>query len=92
LAPVDVPFTATLSITTSGQGSVGMIPDAAHYELGQRVTFTANAAQSWAFERWETDVTGDENTVTRTITGTLSIKAVFVFRPKVYLPLVLLGK
>lgn len=92
LAPVDGPFTATVNITTSGQGSVEALPDTAYYELGQRVTFTANAAQNWAFEHWETDVTGNENTVTRTITGTLSVKAVFVFRPKVYLPTVLRGK
>ena len=92
LAPSDDPFTATVAITRSGQGSVDVVPSAAYYELGQRVTFTANPAQSWAFERWEGDVTGDESAVTRTMTGTLSIKAVFVFYPKVYLPLVLLTK
>ena len=78
---VAIPETYTLSVSTSGSGTVGRSPNASSYEAGTQVTLTATpAGWGWRFERWEGDVSTTTNPVTITMNGDKSITARFVWR------------
>jgi uncharacterized repeat protein (TIGR02543 family) len=74
-------FTAnqyTLTINTSGNGSVSKNPDQTTYTHGTEVQLTANAATGWSFSGWSGDLAGITNPATITMDGNKSVTATFV--------------
>ena len=67
----------TLSVATTGDGSVAIDPDQALYDFGDEVTLTANPGSGETFIVWSGDLTGTDNPATVTITDDLSITASF---------------
>lgn len=68
----------TLTVGTSGSGTVTVSPDSSCYHNGTNVTLTAIADTGWAFDEWSGDATGAENPVTITIgEANVSVTATF---------------
>lgn len=67
----------TLSVSTTGEGTVEKSPNKNYYSLNEKVTLTANAADGWVFSNWEGSYTGANNPATVTMDGDLDIIAVF---------------
>ncbi|MFA5102304.1 MAG: cohesin domain-containing protein [Candidatus Thermoplasmatota archaeon] len=73
-------FTAnqyTLTITTTGSGTVTKNPNQVTYNYGQVVTVTAVPSAGWAFESWTGDLTGSQNPTTITMNGNKAVVAHF---------------
>jgi uncharacterized repeat protein (TIGR02543 family) len=68
----------TLTVTTTGNGTVAKAPDQAEYLHGTEVTLTATPSSGWVFDRWEGDLTGSANPATVLMEGNRSVNAVFV--------------
>ena len=73
-------FTAieyTLSVGTSGSGSVTRDPDQATYHYGDVVNLTSVPSPGWSFTGWGGMASGTDNPLAVTITGNTSITAAF---------------
>ncbi|MFQ5638043.1 MAG: DNRLRE domain-containing protein [bacterium] len=81
----------TLSVTTSGSGTVDLNPTGGTYDEGTVVTLTANPFAGWDFTSWSGDLTGSVNpelltmnankNVTATFTATGGDTSTFSFNP-----------
>ena len=84
----------TLTVTVSGQGTVGVEPQQPTYLYGDVVTLTAVPDTGWSWASWSGDAGGTDNPLVITIQGDTAITATFsqdeyVYR--VYLPIVFKG-
>ncbi len=68
----------SLTVTTSGQGTVAMDPVGGSYKSNTVVTLTATPSSGWAFDHWEGGVTGTTNPTTVTMSADVDVTAVFV--------------
>jgi hypothetical protein len=68
----------TLSVTTSGQGSVSLSPPGGSYDAGTVVTLTATPAPGFAFAGWSGDLAGSANPASLTLDADKSVTATFV--------------
>jgi len=78
----------TLTVTTSGSGSVEIDPEQTTYHYGDEVTLFATPEVSWVFHGWDGDATGTENPLTIMILGHTNITATFITFGS-YLPLII---
>jgi surface protein len=69
--------TYSLSISTTGEGSVAKNPDQQEYEYNSTVDLQANPAEGYKFVEWQGDVTGSENPAQITVDEAKSVTAVF---------------
>jgi uncharacterized repeat protein (TIGR02543 family) len=67
----------TLTVNTSGQGSVAKSPSQATYTYGSSVQLTATPASGWAFTGWSGDLSGSANPATVTMSGDKAVTATF---------------
>jgi hypothetical protein len=68
----------TLSVTTSGSGSVSLSPPGGTYDAGTVVTLTATPDPGFAFSGWSGDLSGSQNPATLTLDADKSVTATFV--------------
>jgi parallel beta-helix repeat protein len=68
----------TVTLSSTGEGTVSIVPESALYLQGSQVTLQANAVSGWGFDGWIGDVAGYENPKTVTVTGDMTISAHFV--------------
>jgi hypothetical protein len=68
----------TLTVTTSGQGSVSLDPQGGTYDEGTVVTLTAQAGADWEFSGWSGDLTGSNTTATITMNSDKTVTATFI--------------
>jgi len=70
----------TLTVSTSGQGSVAKVPSQATYASGSSVQLIATPAAGWAFDHWEIDasLTNDANPINIVMDSSHTLKAVFI--------------
>ena len=71
----------TLSVSTTGMGTVNISPDQSAYTQGTQVTLTAIAGSGYQFAGWSRDVTGSENPLTIIMNANNSIEALFTEIP-----------
>lgn len=77
LAPyVDPNATYTLTVTTSGSGTVTRSPNLTSYPVGTSVTLTANPASDYVFSGWSGACTG-VSACSVTMNGNMSVNATF---------------
>ncbi|WP_441000770.1 InlB B-repeat-containing protein [Fodinibius sp. SL11] len=69
--------TYTLSVKTSGEGSISITPDQPEYEFGAEVELSASASGDWEFDKWQGDLSGNANPETITIDSDKSIETIF---------------
>jgi hypothetical protein len=89
---VDATFTRvpgpirTLSVSTTGNGTVVLDPAGPQYQNGTSVGVAAVPALGWEFDHWEGDLVGMVNPTVIVMDADKSIKAVFVVPspPKLY--------
>ena len=77
---VQVTFTQeqyTLTINTTGEGTVTRNPDQPTYTWETSVQLRANASSGWEFSHWSGDLTGDANPATISMTGNKTVTAYF---------------
>jgi hypothetical protein len=67
----------TLTVNTSGQGSVSVSPNQDQYAEGTQVTITATPASGWSFANWSGDASGSANPLTVTMNSDKTITANF---------------
>ena len=67
----------TLTVNTSGQGSVAKSPSQATYVYGSSVQLTATPSSGWSFSGWSGDASGTANPVTITMNGNKAVTATF---------------
>ncbi|MDP2919572.1 MAG: hypothetical protein Q8O43_05070 [Dehalococcoidia bacterium] len=67
----------TLTVNTTGQGSVAKNPDQATYTYGTVVTLTATPAPGWSFSSWGGDLSGNTNPTTITVNSNKAVTASF---------------
>ncbi|MFO7737460.1 MAG: hypothetical protein R6V46_03235, partial [Desulfatiglandaceae bacterium] len=69
------PTQHTLSVITSGQGSV--TPSSGTYNEGSNIQLTATPAGGWTFDHWTGDLSGATNPETITMNSDKSVTAMF---------------
>ncbi len=67
----------SLSISTSGEGSVSKDPDQSEFDPGSKVTLTAEPAKDWEFVEWTGDLNGTHPETEFTMDADKTVKAVF---------------
>lgn len=67
----------TLTVNTSGSGTVSKSPDRSSYLSGAQVNLTATASSGWEFDHWEEDLSGSANPASITMSGNKNVTAVF---------------
>jgi uncharacterized repeat protein (TIGR02543 family) len=72
----------TLTVNTTGSGSVAKSPDQPTYTYGDVVTLTATPTAGYAFAGWSGGLSGSDNPTTIIITGNATVAASFT--PIVY--------
>ncbi|MBH8559912.1 InlB B-repeat-containing protein [Hymenobacter negativus] len=77
LSAMTSPSTYSLSVATTGSGTVTKNPDQATYAIGSNVTLTATPAAGFTFTGWSGDATGSTNPLTVAMTANKSITATF---------------
>lgn len=80
LASFGVSGKNTLTVTQTGEGTVGRAPDQSDFDTGDSVVLTAVPAEGWKFSRWTGNVPADKETVnplTLTIGQDTAVEAVF---------------
>lgn len=70
--------TYTLTIATSGSGSVELNPSGGSYQSGTVVQATATPSSGWTFTGWSGDVDGEDNPVSIYMNSNKTITATFV--------------
>jgi uncharacterized repeat protein (TIGR02543 family) len=70
-------ITYTLTVNTSGQGTVTRNPSQANYPAGSTVTLTATPASGWSFSGWSGSASGSTNPLQVTMDGNKTITANF---------------
>jgi uncharacterized repeat protein (TIGR02543 family) len=73
---IQVP-TYTLTVNTSGQGTVSLNPPGGTYDEGTVVTLTATPDTGWQFSGWSGDLTGSTNPDTITMNSNKTVTATF---------------
>jgi uncharacterized repeat protein (TIGR02543 family) len=73
--------TYTLSVTTTGIGSVVVVPNQAFYDHGTSVTLTANEGPGYRFLNWSGDTSATANPLSLIMTANKSLVANFGLRP-----------
>ncbi|WP_240676236.1 InlB B-repeat-containing protein [Botryobacter ruber] len=68
----------SLSLSTSGSGTVSKSPNQTTYTSGSTVSLTATPAAGYVFSGWSGDATGTANPLSVTMTSNKSITATFV--------------
>jgi len=68
----------SLTISTSGSGSVSKTPDASNYTDGTNVVLQAIPASEWEFSHWSGDISGTSANASVNMNGNKNITAVFV--------------
>ncbi len=71
------PVEWTLSVSTSGSGSVAKDPNQPTYQDMDVVTITANPSTGWSFDHWGGDLSGSTNPETITMESDKSVTAYF---------------
>lgn len=69
------PSEYTLTVSTSGQGSVN--PDGGTYLAGEQVTLTATPAAGWIFDGWSGDASGTASSITLVMDSDKTVQALF---------------
>ncbi len=69
--------TFPLEVIIEGKGNVIKNPEKDVYSYAESVELVAEPSENWQFERWELDLTGNENPVTVTVNETTEVRAVF---------------
>ena len=87
----DVPSPFTLSVATSGSGSVQLSPTGGSYAPGTVVTLTALPAPGSGFAGWSGDLSGTANPTTLTMSADRSVTASFVPVPTFTLTVATVG-
>lgn len=79
-SPVTLEIIPGYNLQTSviGSGTISLNPANGPYASNSVVALTANAMTNWAFDHWTGAVTGSQNPTSVTMTGPLSVQAVFV--------------
>jgi uncharacterized repeat protein (TIGR02543 family) len=67
----------SLTVNTSGNGSVTRNPDQTTYTYGTNVTLTAYPGTGWVFSGWSGDLTSTENPVNITMNSEKNVTATF---------------
>ncbi len=67
----------TLTVNTSGSGSVNLDPPGGIYVDGTEVTLTPNAESGFVFSGWSGDLTGSTNPAVLTMDGDKNVTAIF---------------
>ena len=67
----------SLTVNTSGSGTVSKSPDQSGYLTGAQVNLTATASSGWEFDHWEGDLSGSINPTLITMSGNKNVTAVF---------------
>ena len=75
------PTTYTLTVTTSGQGTVAKSPNAASYTAGTQVQLTATPSAGWSFAGWSGGLTGASNPASVTVNSNTAVTATFTQNP-----------
>ena len=75
--------TYSLTVATTGSGTVSKSPNQAAYASGSSVTVTATPAAGFQFSGWSGDASGTTNPLTVTMTANKSITATFTAAPAV---------
>jgi len=70
----------SLTINTSGHGTVAKDPNQATYHYGDTVQLTANAEPGWTFDSWSGDLGGSDNPANLQVTGNMNVTATFVLQ------------
>ena len=70
-------YNYTLTINTSGQGSVSKSSSQASYTSGSIVQLTATPSPGWGFTGWSGDLAGSANPATITMNGNKAVTATF---------------
>src|SRR6185436_3746541 len=68
----------TLTVTTSGTGTVAKSPDLTSYPNGSTVQLTATPGAGWLFSAWSGALTGSANPANLTMDANKSVTATFV--------------
>ena len=71
----------TLTVNSSGSGTVTVSPDQPSYLQGEPVTLTAVPANGWQFDGWSGDASGSSNPLTVTMNSNKSVTATFTQLP-----------
>ena len=69
--------TFALGVDTTGKGTISKDPDQSEYKYGDKVTLTANPADSWSFKEWAGEISGTTPELTVTVRSERDITAVF---------------
>jgi murein DD-endopeptidase MepM/ murein hydrolase activator NlpD len=69
--------TYTLSVESSGGGSVSLSPDGSVFEEGTEVELTAQAEEGYTFSGWSGDISGSDNPATLTMNSNKNVSAQF---------------
>ena len=67
----------TLTLSTTGSGSVVLNNTGPYYHYGEVIQLTANPVIGWSFNHWTGDLIGSANPASLTITGNMSVDATF---------------
>jgi len=67
----------TLTVSTTGNGTVSRTPDSASYAHGTPVSLTAAPALGWHFVGWSGDLSGSANPAGLTMDGSKTVMAIF---------------
>ncbi len=78
------PTQYTLTVTTSGSGSVTLDPAGGTYDVGTVVTLTATPDAGWQFDSWSGDLSGTTNPITITMDANKGVTATFSEIPVQY--------
>jgi len=76
----------SLTVNTTGQGSVALNPTGGTYNEGTQVSLTATPDSGWQFDHWEGDLTGNTNPAQITMDADKSVTATFVQQALTYVP------
>jgi len=68
----------TLTVNTTGTGSVAIVPDQATYTAGESVTLSASAGSGWTFDHWTGAMSGSTNPQSLVMDDNKTVTAVFV--------------
>jgi hypothetical protein len=71
----------SLSISTSGSGTVSKSPNKGSYDCDESVTLRALPSPDWEFSHWSGDVAGSRSTKSMTMDGDKSVTAWFELVP-----------